>query len=44
MSCNADGGRNPILLNEPNTAEAAAHLENDRAASGYVMNFERAWA
>lgn len=33
-----------MFLNEPRTAEAAAYLEKDRAASGYVMNLERAWA
>lgn len=33
-----------MFLNEPSTAEAAAYLEKDRAASGYVMNLERAWA
>ncbi len=33
-----------MFLSEPSTAEAAAHLEKDRAGSGYVMNLERAWA
>ncbi len=33
-----------MFLNEPSTAEAAEYLEKDRAASGYVMNLERAWA
>jgi uncharacterized peroxidase-related enzyme len=33
-----------MFLNEPSTAEAKAYLEKDRAASGYVMNLERAWA
>jgi uncharacterized peroxidase-related enzyme len=33
-----------MFLNEPSTAEAAAHLEKDRAETGYVMNFEQAWA
>jgi uncharacterized peroxidase-related enzyme len=33
-----------MLLSEPVTAEAAAYLEKERAASGYVMNLERAWA
>jgi len=29
-----------MFLNEPDTAEAAAYLEKDRADSGYVMNLE----
>jgi uncharacterized peroxidase-related enzyme len=33
-----------MFLNEASTAEAAAYLEKDRAESGYVMNFARAWA
>jgi uncharacterized peroxidase-related enzyme len=33
-----------MFLNEPSTAEATAYLEKNRAESGYVMNFERAWA
>jgi uncharacterized peroxidase-related enzyme len=33
-----------MFLNEPNTAEAAAFLEKDCAADGYVMNYQRAWA
>ncbi|MGE0467590.1 MAG: carboxymuconolactone decarboxylase family protein [Steroidobacteraceae bacterium] len=33
-----------MLLSEPVNAEAAAYLEQERAASGYVMNLERAWA
>jgi|SRR5215831_843881 len=33
-----------MFLNEPRNAEASAYLEKDRAASGYVMNLERAWA
>ena len=33
-----------MLLSEPTKAEAAAYLEKERAASGYVMNLERAWA
>ena len=33
-----------MFLNEPQTAEAAAFLEKERQASGYVMNLERAWA
>jgi alkylhydroperoxidase family enzyme len=33
-----------MFLNEPSTSEAAAYLEKERAGSGYVMNFERAWA
>ncbi len=33
-----------MFLNEPSTAEAAVYLEKERAACGYVMNFERAWA
>lgn len=33
-----------MFLNDPTTAEAAAYLEKDRAATGYVMNLERAWA
>lgn len=33
-----------MFLSEPRTAEAEAYLEKDRAASGYVMNLERAWA
>lgn len=33
-----------MFLDEPGTAEAAAYLEKERAASGYVMNLERAWA
>ena len=33
-----------MFLKDPTTAEAAAYLEKDRAATGYVMNLERAWA
>lgn len=33
-----------MFLNEPSTAEAVAYLEKGCAGSGYVMNFERAWA
>jgi hypothetical protein len=33
-----------MLPSEPTNAEAAAYLEKVRAASGYVMNLERAWA
>lgn len=33
-----------MFLNDPTTPEAAAYLEKDRAATGYVMNLERAWA
>jgi len=33
-----------MFLNEPSTAEAAVYLEKECAGSGYVMNFERAWA
>jgi len=33
-----------MFLNEPTTSEAAAYLERDRATTGYVMNFRRAWA
>jgi hypothetical protein len=33
-----------MLPSEPTNAEGAAYLEKERAASGYVMNLERAWA
>src|SRR5882762_1183900 len=33
-----------MFISEPTTAEASAFLEKDRAATGYVMNLERAWA
>jgi len=33
-----------MFLNNPTTPEAAAYLEKDRAATGYVMNFKRVWA
>jgi uncharacterized peroxidase-related enzyme len=33
-----------MFLREPQTPEAAAFLEKERASSGYVMNLERAWA
>jgi uncharacterized peroxidase-related enzyme len=33
-----------MFLSEPGTSEAAEYLEKERAASGYVMNLERAWA
>jgi uncharacterized peroxidase-related enzyme len=33
-----------MFLSEPGTTEAAEYLEKERAASGYVMNLERAWA
>jgi uncharacterized peroxidase-related enzyme len=33
-----------MFLNEPNSADALAYLERDRAQTGYVMNLERAWA
>lgn len=33
-----------MFLHEPETPEAAAFLEKERAASGYVMSLERAWA
>jgi hypothetical protein len=33
-----------MLPSEPTNAEAAAYLEKVHAASGYVMNVERAWA
>lgn len=33
-----------MFLSEPNTPAAAAFLERERAATGYVMNLERAWA
>jgi uncharacterized peroxidase-related enzyme len=33
-----------MFLREPDTPEAAAFLDKERAASGYVMNLERAWA
>jgi uncharacterized peroxidase-related enzyme len=33
-----------MFLQEPATAEAAAFLDAERAANGYVMNLERAWA
>ncbi len=33
-----------MFLEDANTPEAAAFLESDRAANGYVMNLERAWA
>lgn len=33
-----------MLLSEPTNAEAAAYLEKERAATGYVMDLERAWA
>jgi uncharacterized peroxidase-related enzyme len=33
-----------MFLREPDTPEAAAFLDKERAASGYVMSLERAWA
>jgi len=33
-----------VFLNVPDSPEAAAFLERERAAAGYVMNLERAWA
>jgi alkylhydroperoxidase family enzyme len=33
-----------MFLKDATTAEATAYLEKDRAATGYVMNLERAWA
>jgi uncharacterized peroxidase-related enzyme len=33
-----------MFLQEPRTPEATAFLEKERAASGYVMDLERAWA
>lgn len=37
-------GKLPTFLNEPATEEAAAYLEGDRVASGFIMNHERTWA
>jgi len=33
-----------MFLSEPKTPEAAAFLDKELAANGYVMNLERAWA
>ncbi len=33
-----------MFVKEPATAAAAAFLDAERAANGYVMNLERAWA
>ncbi len=33
-----------MFLNEPTAPEAVQYLEKDHAATGYVMNFKRAWA
>jgi uncharacterized peroxidase-related enzyme len=33
-----------MFLADPATAEAQAYLDKDREQSGYVANFERAWA
>jgi uncharacterized peroxidase-related enzyme len=33
-----------MFLDEPDTVDAAAYLENERDSTGYVMNLERAWA
>ncbi|MGZ5037803.1 MAG: carboxymuconolactone decarboxylase family protein [Usitatibacter sp.] len=33
-----------MFLVEPDTPEAAAFLEKERAQNGYVMNLDRAWA
>src|SRR5262245_6258794 len=33
-----------MFLNEPNTAEAEAYFEKERAGDGFLMNFTRAWA
>ncbi len=37
-------GSHEMFLSEPKTADAVAYLEQDKAAMGYVMNLERAWA
>jgi uncharacterized peroxidase-related enzyme len=34
----------PMFLREPDSPEAAAFLDKERASNGYVMNLERAWA
>jgi uncharacterized peroxidase-related enzyme len=33
-----------MFLSEPTASEAAAFLDRERTAAGYVMNLERAWA
>ena len=33
-----------MFLSQPSTPDAVAYLEQDKAAMGYVMNLERAWA
>jgi uncharacterized peroxidase-related enzyme len=33
-----------MFISEPNSADALAYLEQDKAETGYVMNMERAWA
>jgi uncharacterized peroxidase-related enzyme len=33
-----------MFLNVPTTPDASAYLDKERSETGYVMNFERAWA